>query len=125
MQEKINFILKKTGWTQAELAIRLDISQAQISQVLSGASDTSAKTAEKLNLLYTRVRSQNFRLVASSEKGSCWIRHDPFTHGAQNLTQEEYQAFKKAVRSADPLNGQEMGKARGILEKAGFTIEFE
>jgi predicted XRE-type DNA-binding protein len=125
MQEKINLILQKTGWNQAELAQRLDVSQAQVSNLLGGQSGMSAKTEKKLNELFARVKRYEFRMIASSDVGSCWIRLAPFSHGAQNLSQTQFDAFKKACLAADPLNGQDMAKVRYLLEKAGFTIEFE
>ena len=125
MNEKINLILQKTSWNQADLAQRLDVSQAQVSNLMSGASGMSAKTEKKLNALFVRVKRYEFRMIASSDVGSCWIRLDPFSHGAQNLSQAQFDAFKKACRAADPLNGQDMAKVKALLEKAGFTIEFE
>ena len=125
MKDKINLILQKTGWNQADLAQRLAVSQAQVSLLMSEQSGSSAKTEKKLNELFARVNRHEFRLIASSDEGSGWIRLDPFSHGAQNLSQVQFDAFKKACRAADPLNGQDMGKVKALLEKAGFTVEFE
>ena len=42
--------------------------------------------------------------------------------GARNLTQAEYDAYKKAQLYAMPENGGDWSKARELLEAAGFEV---
>jgi hypothetical protein len=42
--------------------------------------------------------------------------------GAKDLSQTEFDAYKKARLTADPANGGDIEKAKSILEKAGFDV---
>lgn len=42
--------------------------------------------------------------------------------GASNMTQEQFSAYERARLTADSRNSGDMGKAKQILEAAGFEV---
>ena len=54
IDEKLNFIMKATGWRQNDLAERLSVAQASVSRWFSG-SDPRGEQRDKINEIYNEI----------------------------------------------------------------------
>jgi ribosome-binding protein aMBF1 (putative translation factor) len=48
---QISYILEKRGWSQKDLAEKLEVSESEISKILSGLQDITLKTLSKIEVV--------------------------------------------------------------------------
>ena len=123
-QEKLQSIMTKMGWPQHEVAPKLQITQSRVSQILNG--DTPGGAVEQLlDQLYQRICVKGITLKGfiPGKEGHCTI--SPTSSGAAELTQRQFDAYKRACLLCDPINGGNVGRAIECLENAGFEVLFE
>jgi transcriptional regulator with XRE-family HTH domain len=125
--DQLQRIARKTGWTQAELAELTGINVRQIKRILHREATPSATTRQAIDQLWRSVQSRSFRLEARARNGAViWLKrvYAKLEHGGRGLDAAQIDVYAAAIRAATPLIGNDLTKARDLLERAGFAVRF-
>ncbi len=124
--EKLARIHQKTGWTQTELAQRLHISRRQMIYLQTEKRNITPDHRQTIDDLFKHVISRSFRMVAKSPTfATVWFWRfytQMWSKQKGHFTPDELAAISRAYAMADPRGGNDWGRARRMLTRAGFVV---